>query len=178
MTEDKPYSVERQLGLLWNHLGPAAPGTGNGQRVTVYSTSDQLISSVTDVTVTGLSVTVVAGAYRVHARVTWVQTTGAFAQAIGLTGPATSHVRIPYQDYKVGAGPGTDPFGTGILTTLPGGASTSAFAAGVDCFSDFDGVVVFTAGGTLRVVGQANGANTWTAGAYSFMDVETVGQTS
>ncbi len=178
MSSDKANSTELRLNQLWNHMGPAPAGTGNGQRVTVFSSSDQLISSVTDVTVTGLSVTVAAGAYRVHAKVTWVQTTGAFAQAIGLTGPATSHVRIPYQDYKVGAGPGTDPFGTGILTTLPGGASTSAFAAGVDCYSDFDGIVVFTAGGTLSVVAHASASGTFSVRSYSFMDVESAGQTT
>ena len=181
MADDKSYSAELRLNQLWNHLGPIAAGGGTGQRLTVYTTADVTISSTTDVTISGgspLSLTVVAGAYRIAGKITWTQNFTNITQAIGFTGPSTSHVRIPYQYFKAGAGPSSDANATGIMGTLSGGVGTSPFSTPQQNYLEFDGMVVFTAGGTLAVVAHCNTTNTFVVNSYSFMDVESVGQTS
>ena len=174
---DKAYVIEQRLSALWNHLGPIAAGGGNGQRQTVFSTADQVISSNTDIAVTSLGYTVVAGAYLISGKLIATQGTGAVTQALGFTGPATSHVRISAEWFS---SPGGGAYATGanVLGTLAGGVTTPAFSAGVQNYWDFEGMVVFTAGGTLQVVAHANGANTFTMGSYSFLTAETVGQTT
>src|SRR5258708_538881 len=151
-------------------------GYYNTGRATVYSTADQVVSSNTDVTLTSLTAVVAAGAYRITGMIVATQGSGAggnVTQAVGFTGPATSHVRIGAEWFS---SPGGGAYATGanVLGSLSGSVSTPAFSVGVQNYWDFRGLVVFTAGGTLRVVGQCNGANTWTANSYSLMDVTPV----
>ncbi len=180
MSSDKSYSAERQTGLLWNHLGPAPLGTGNGQRLTVYSTADQLVNATSDGNLTGLASPagyIVAGAYRISGKLIGTQGPGSVTQAAGFTGPATSHVRISACWFANGGGAYTT--GAAVISSLAGGISTPAFSTTVQNYWDFEGLVVFTAAGTLNMVGHAaSGTNTWTAGSYSFLTLETVGQTS
>jgi hypothetical protein len=179
MTSDKSYATEARVNSIFNAAGlvnPGAGGGGNGQRVTVFSMSDQLINNTADGVVTSLSVTVIPGAYRFAGKIFWTQPVGSsgITQALGFTGPAISHARIATEHYLNGSVPSN---GTDIVSSLPGGRTTPGFANGTIYF-DFDGIAVFTAGGTLSVVAHCNGANVFTVNSFSFMDVESVGQTS
>ncbi len=188
MSSDKAYSAELRLNQLWNHLGPAPAGTGNGQRVTVYTTADQLINSTTDGVIappTGpaLSYTVAAASYPAAYLISgkFIATQGSSAggnqtQAVGFTGPATSHVRISACWFASGGS--AYPTGAVVISSLSGGVSTPAFSLTTQNYWDFEGLLVFTAGGALSMVGHCNGVFTWTANSYSFMTLESVGQTS
>ena len=142
----------------------------NTGRLTVFSAADQTVNSAPDITLTGLTAGVAAGTYRISGKLIATQGAAAVTQAAGFTGPAASHVRISAEWFS---SPGGGAYATGanVLSSLAGGVTTPAFSIGVQNYWDFDGIVVFTAAGTLTVVGHSNGANTWTAGAYSFMDI-------
>src|SRR5258708_6864529 len=177
MSSDKAYSAELRLNQLWNHLGPAPAGPGTGQRVTVYSTADQLVNATSDGNLPSLSVAVAAGAYLISGKLIGTQGPGSVTQAAGFTGPATSHVRISACWFSNGGGAYTT--GAAIISSLAGGISTPAFSTTVQNYWDFEGLVVFTAAGTLNMVGHAaSGTNTWTAGSYSFLTLESAGQTT
>ena len=87
-------------------------------------------------------------------------------------------MRIAYQYFKSGAGPSADANSCGVMTTLSGGVGTSPFSTPQQNYLEFDGIIVFTGAGTLSVVAHCNTTNTFAVNSYSFMDVETVGQTT
>lgn len=181
MSSDKSYSAELRLNQLWNHLGPAPAGTGNGQRQTLVSTSDQVVNFTSDGTLGGgvaFTFALGNGLWRITGNITWTQGAGAVTQAMGFTGSGglvTSHVRINSNHFKTGAGSSSqcDDF-----TTLGGGQTVVAFTAGNVQFWWFRGIIAVTTPGSLNVVGHCNGTNTFSVNSYSDVTAETVGQTS
>jgi hypothetical protein len=187
VTSDKAYSNEQRLGHIINAIGPIQPGTGgggNGQRLTAVMTANHTINSTTDIVIGSnsvpLSITIpTAGVWRVKGVVSWNQNaSNGVTQAMGLTGPSTSAVRVPHANYLLTSGLGAGANSPGDFTTLAGGVLTPAFAAGSSCYWWFDGVVNFTGTGTFSAVAHCNTTNTFVALSYSYIEAETVGQTS
>ncbi len=147
-------------------------GTYNTGWARARTTTDQIVTSNTDGVITGtvaLSLPVAAIEYRVRGVIFVTQGAGSVTQAVGFTGPATSHVRIGSAWFSNGGGAYTT--GAAILSTLGGGQTTPAFTNTTSSFWIFDGVGVFTAGGTLSAVTHANGVNTFTVNSYSFLEI-------
>ena len=152
-------------------------GTYNTGWARARTTTDQTVNFTTDQVITGtvaLSLPVGANTeYRVRGKITWTQGAGTVKRALGLTGPATSHVRIPNLYVQVGAGVSVDAGNPNpaVFSSLAGGVSTPAIANTAVVWWEFDGVVVFTAAGTFSAVAHCNATNTFTVRAYSFIEI-------
>jgi hypothetical protein len=179
-TDDKAYSAELRLNALWSHLGPAAAGTGNGQRVTQFTTTaPQVIASTTPANVNGLSVPVVAGGYLIIGTLHCIMGATADNVQVRIQGPAISHMRVQWDLVPEGTG-GQSVFGA--RQTLIGTVTqpcTNNLIAGANFSVHFKGPVVFSAGGTMTVQAAENtNLNTWNVLDYSWWTVESAGQTS
>ena len=162
------------------HMKYISGGDGNIYHAgwaSARTTTDQTINFTSDQVITGtvaLSLSVEANVeYRVHGLITWTQGAGSVTQAMGLTGPTTSHVRIPNAHWLTGSGPGANVGAPSpnVYSTLAGGTTTPAFANTSVCWWEFDGWVVFTAQGTFSAVAHCNGANTFSVNSYSFIEI-------
>src|SRR5260221_668044 len=139
MTSDKAYSAELRLNQLWNHLGPAPAGTGNGQRISRVIKVGQTITPTATVTVNDgtvfMSWAVVPGDYLISGMVNWLQGAGANGQNNGFAGTCTvSDSRIANR-WTIATGfnqgtAGNQGDNTRELTGSPGLGASPAWAAG------------------------------------------------
>jgi len=183
VTSGKSYSTEARLNSLINALGPyqpAAGGGGNGQRVTqLTSLTGQTIISTTPVNITGLSVPVTAGAYRVKAEIVLDVGAGGGAADFRFTGPAASTILMTLTCQQLNTSTvvitsvesNSAGYNSGFLATQVLGATFYL----VQIWATF----VFTAAGTLALQGaEGTSLDTWEIYPGSLWTVESVGQTS
>jgi hypothetical protein len=146
----------------------------NTGRQTLFTTGTQTIGSLTGVNITGLTCPVAAVTYRVSGKIIWVQGTVAAQQAIGINGPAVSNMRVTVNHIQEsGAAP---PVGESLATTeitSLGRSGTPAYGIGLTIQSHIDGLITFSAAGTLALQGSCvtAAADTFAIQAYSFIDV-------
>jgi hypothetical protein len=164
--------------LILGDSGSGSPGltvisgadgnTYDTQRRTQLLASNQIIDQIAGNPQTILSWPVAAGTYRIHGFLECQQGATTVAQGLGFTGPAGSG-RIQY--YYVEQAVTAQQFSINSNTSLAVTA-TPAYGTG-DTFSwVFDGVITFTAAGTLAVVGtSATVTETFTVISGSFADL-------
>jgi hypothetical protein len=187
MVSDKSYTSEQRLNALWNHLGPAPAGSGNGQRITRVITANQTISSTSDTVIGANSVpmswTVVPGLYLIQGMVNWVQNVATVAQGMGFGGVTISNGRVANswtvatQQAQGGVNYRELNSGTGFGTAAGQSPAYTVAIGSVEWF--FHGSLLVGSTGTLSVLGaEGTNGDTWTIGAYSYATLESVGQTS
>lgn len=143
-------------------------GFYNTGRATFYSTSAQTVSSTGGILVSPMSCPVVAGAYRVKVRLTYLENQSAGTPSFALSGPATSTCQImtvvtSVQGAAAVLGNRTITIGTFFAVNA---------MASLTRILDLEAMLVFTASGTLQFQALTSvGADTFNVQAGSFMDV-------
>jgi len=182
MSSDKAYSAELWLNQLWNHLGPAPAGGGNGQRQTIRITATQTISSTSQVHVGANSVPLSwtitnTGLYLLEGNITYIPNAAAGSAILRVAGVTASNVRIKCKNY-----PGTGVQSANVLdvTTINGDITSSTMGAGSPvCEFQLAAVLSLSGIGTLSVDARCSiGTDTFDIQSYSWATLESVGQTS
>jgi hypothetical protein len=137
----------------------ADTNTYDVQRLTLYTTATQTFNSTSGTAITRLTAPVAAGTYKVRARLRFTTAAAAGNAEINFTGPATSLCELG-GSWRV---PGSSGSSLEQETTGLGGVFTSfGLNSGGQAFY-LDGIVTFSAAGTLVMQGTCtSAADTWT----------------
>jgi hypothetical protein len=159
------------------YLAPTGTGSDNNTydigRLTLATTGTQTFNSTSGVAVTGLSASVSATTYRVKIRI-YITTAAAAGNAeINFTGPATASMLFTGTWNEAGTSGGVIPReSTALGTTF----TSFGLATPTTQFLDVEGIVTFSAAGTLVVQGTCtNAADTFVTQPGSFLELLPVG---
>lgn len=166
MTSDKAYDLSQRLAAFYA-LRPVAVAPGTTP-----------VNSLADITIAGLSIPITAAmlaaaaAYRVCGVVRGVNGGVLAQQAVGISGAAGLAAANCNVDVKIYSGTANTFKAFGEITSLGGRVGTMTnLAAAETFFAEYEGLIVFSAPGTLIITGSCVtlAADTWTAQGQSRM---------
>jgi hypothetical protein len=151
----------------------AGPGDTNyydAGPLTLFSTSNQTISTTTGAVITGLSCPVAAGTYHVSGVITIAAGTVTSGQEIFFTGPSASHTRISGRYGNTTTLAAAD---TIAISALGSGQQAQNMTASDNYDFWFEGIVVFSAAGTFAVnCLNSTSGDTCSVSGYSLMNIK------
>jgi hypothetical protein len=161
------------LYAFGGHLKYAATDTNT------YSTgrlrleaAGQTLSSLTAVTITGLSAALAAGTYAIRVMLCGLPAVAAGTHTFGLTFTGAATCKINGKSWQTGAGGAITQTTTFNVTALPAPNFTSPAHVASPAWTEIDGEVIVTAAGTFTVTGLVSvAADTMTVNTGSFMEI-------
>jgi hypothetical protein len=184
VTSDKSYAAEQRLNALGlyadvNGVVRYTAGDGNTYATgisTQYLGADVTVTSVAPSYTNIFSFPLSADTYRIHGKLTWVgQQNAGSAQFLfgGAGGLAASHFRVECEQHAASLA-GVSVF-TEDVVGLGGGNNTTqliGLSTTVNITMRIDGIVTFSAGGTLNFgAAEHTATDSFVIGAYSFMEI-------
>jgi hypothetical protein len=170
-------AAETTLVLLDSGAGGAVQvisgndgNTYDTQRLTLKTTGTQTFSTGSGQPITGLSAPVAAGTYKLRARIRFTTSAAGGNAQINFTGPATSLCELG-GDWAVISSSGSNL--PQAETTLGGAFTSIGLNSGGQVFT-LDGIVTFSAKGTLVMQGTGAVADPWTTVAGCTLELEPV----
>jgi hypothetical protein len=166
------------LGGQEAYLGFDGNAYNTGRLTILYTGTGQTVNSTTPVVITGLSVPLAVGTYKVSGRVRGLQGSTTAVQAIRLIAPDTLVASTLDVDYTSG--------NWGSFTTilsnynnvgaLNADMSTASMTNGFTFTIRFEGIIVVSTAGTLNVDARCvtSGSDTWTVEAVSWLQIEPI----